>query len=241
MSQSRESSARARVAMQPPRPGRIALALAVALLGFLLATQFKARESLAGRLSTEREVDLTRLLGELQEQSDQLNEERLALQIELTRAAGTQGQEAVLIENAARDLDSLRLLLGLVAATGQGIEIRIDDPESTVGPDLLVDAIQELRDAGAEALEVNGVRVIAQTAFSGDAGRIRIDKTALKRPYLIRAIGARQTLAEAMRIPGGVVDSVESMAGATLGISEKAKLVIASLRGAPRFSYATPG
>lgn len=223
-----------------PRPGQIALALAVALLGFLLATQFRARESLVGRLKTEREADLTQLLADLQKQSDDLIEEVVSLRVQLSNTTSSQSQEKTLVENAARQLRDIRLLLGLAPAKGEGIEIVIGDTQKTIGADLLVDTVQELRDAGAEAIEVNNVRVVAQTSFSGSPGSLRIDRTTkLTPPFIIKAIGARSTLAEAMRIPGGVVDVVQARPGASIGVSEKPKLTILSLHPAPRFSYAT--
>ncbi|HVL88624.1 MAG TPA: DUF881 domain-containing protein [Actinomycetota bacterium] len=224
-----------------PRPGQIALALAVALLGFLLATQFRASEDLQGRLAGEREEDLALLLANLQQRSDALIEETVALRIELARAASSQDQERVLAENAARQLADLRMLLGLVKARGPGIEIVVADPEATVAADTLVDTVQELRDAGAEAIEINGVRVVAETSFSGSPGSIRVNRaTSLRAPYQIRAIGHPQTMAEAMRIPGGVVDAVTARPAATIDITEHESMVIASLHPAPRFSYATP-
>lgn len=225
----------------PPRPGQIALALAVALLGFLLATQFRASEDLQGRLALEREEDLAQLLGNLQQRSDTLIEETIALRIELARAASSEDQERVLVDNAARQLGDLRMLLGLVKARGPGVVLSIDDPEATIGADVLVDAVQELRDAGAEAIQVNGVRVVASTSFSGSPGALRVDRTfALQAPYEIVAIGDPQTMAEAMRIPGGVVQTVEAQAGATIQMDERTPLIISSLHPAPRFSYATP-
>lgn len=224
-----------------PRPGKIALALAVALLGFLLATQFRASEDLQGRLALEREEDLAQLLGNLQQRSDDLIEETIALRIELARAASSEDQERVLVDNATRQLADLRMLLGLVKARGPGLKLSIDDPEGTLGADVLVDAVQELRDAGAEAIEVNGVRVVASTAFSGSPGSLRVDRTfALQAPYDIIAIGDPQTMAEAMRIPGGVVQTVEAQPGATIELTERTALIISSLHPAPRFSYATP-
>lgn len=224
-----------------PRPGAIALALAVALLGFLLATQFRARQTLAGRLEAEREEDLAQLLGDLQAQSDELIEEVVSLRVQLASATTSRDRDRLLLENASRELANLRLLLGVVPATGQGIEVVITDPERSVGPDVLVDAIQELRDAGAEAIDVNGFRVVAQTSFSGTPGALRVDRsTRISAPYRIKAIGGAQTLAEAMRIPGGVVDVVEAQPGAAARITEQARLTIASLRRAPAFSYATP-
>ncbi|HEX9696417.1 MAG TPA: DUF881 domain-containing protein [Actinomycetota bacterium] len=225
----------------PPRPGQIALALAVALLGFLLATQFQASEDLQGRLSSEREEDLAQLLANLQQRSDALIEETVAIRVELARAASSQDQERVLAENAARQLADLRMLLGLVKARGPGIEIVITDPEGTIGADVLVDATQELRDAGAEAIEINGIRVVADTSFSGSPGALRVDRaSALRAPYQIKAIGDPQTMAEAMRIPGGMVDSVTARPAATIDVTERPSLLIGSLHPAPRFSYATP-
>ncbi|MGH2828991.1 MAG: DUF881 domain-containing protein [Actinomycetota bacterium] len=223
------------------RRGGIALALAVTLLGFLLATQFRASQTLAGRLESEREEDLAQLLGDLQTQSDELFDEVVGLRIELDRARTSRDREQVLLDTASRQLASLRVLLGLVPVEGEGIEVTISDPDGTVGADILVDAVQELRDAGAEAIDVGGVRVVASTSFSGDPGAIRADRaTRLSPPYRIKAIGGRQTLAEAMRIPGGVIDAVESQPGAAAMVTESPRLTIASLRPAPSFSYAEP-
>lgn len=224
-----------------PRRGGVALALAVTLLGFLLATQFRATRTLAGRLEAEREEDLAQLLGDLQTQSDELFDEVVGLRVELDRARTSRDRERVLLETASRQLESLRVLLGLVPVVGEGVQITIGDPERTVGPDVLVDAVQELRDAGAEAIEVNGVRIVASTSFSGDPGAINADRTTrLSPPYRILAIGGRQTLAEAMRIPGGVIDTVESQPGASASVTEVTRITIASLRPDPSFSYAEP-
>jgi uncharacterized protein YlxW (UPF0749 family) len=80
------------------------------------------------------------------------------------------------------------------------------DPQGTIGPDVLLDTVQELRDAGAEAIEISSVRIVASTSFTGSPQAIMVNRQAVRAPYEVKAIGPSSTLAQAMRIPGGVVD-----------------------------------
>ena len=222
-----------------PRSGQLALALVVSVIGFLLVTQFRENRTLQSRLSFEREADLTQLLSDLGDRSAELQEEIVDLRVQLASAASASEREKVLIENARQELDGMRILLGLVPVEGEGVEISISDPDAQVGPDLLVDIIQELRDAGAEAIEVNGRRVVASTAFTGAPGALGVDGFAVSAPLRIAAIGARDTLAEALRIAGGVQDAVLARRGASIRIVMRPKLRISSLHPLPKFSYAT--
>jgi uncharacterized protein YlxW (UPF0749 family) len=222
-----------------PRSGRIAVAIVVAVIGFLFVTQFRENRTLQSRLSFEREADLTQLLSDLGTRSAELSSEIADLRVQLAAAATAGEREKVLIENARRELDGMRILLGLVAVEGEGVEISISDQDDQVGPDLLVDIIQELRDAGAEAIEVNGRRVVASTAFTGAPGALFVDGSAVAAPLRVAAIGARDTLAEALRIAGGVQDAVLARRGASIRIATRPKLRISSLHPLPKFSYAT--
>jgi uncharacterized protein YlxW (UPF0749 family) len=69
------------------------------------------------------------------------------------------------------------------------------------------------------------------------------DGTPLRAPYVFRAIGDAHTLADAMDIPGGVVDAVGGRSGATVQISERDTLVVDALRAlsAPRYARAASG
>lgn len=220
-------------------PGQIALAAVVAVVGFLLATQFRESRTLQTRLALEREADLAQLLSDLSARSDRLQDEIVRLRVRLASAASSSERERVLIESARQELDSMRVLLGIVPVTGEGIEVTIADPHAQFGPDLLVDSIQELRDAGAEAIEVNGRRVVASTAFTGSPGALRVDGAGITAPLRILAIGARDTLAEALRIAGGVRDTVLARRGAGIRLLTRPRIRISSLHPLPRFSYAT--
>jgi uncharacterized protein YlxW (UPF0749 family) len=214
--------------------------LTLALLGFLLATQLRSQQGLTQRLQIERESDLGEILTELTDRSDQLSSEILDLQARLAQTSGTQAARDALLKDARQQLQSLRMLLGLIPVKGSGIVMTFDDPRSTIGPDVLLDAVEELRDAGAEAIDVNGVRVVAATSFTGDAGAVVVGKTKVTAPYVVRAIGSASTMAEAMRIPGGVVDSLAAHSGASVRISQSGSVNISSVGVVPQFGYARP-
>lgn len=221
--------------------GQLAIAGTVALLGFLLATQLQVRQGLGQRLAAEREPDLARILSDLSVRSDRLLEEIVDLRLRLASAAGSAQQEKALVDDARGELEGLQVMLGLVAVQGEGIVVTIRDPSGSVGPEALLDAIQELRDAGAEAIEINGVRVVASVAVAGEVGAITLDARGIRAPYRIVAIGARDTLGEAMRIPGGVVDSVRAREAASIDVERLTRVTIASLHRTPTFSYARAG
>lgn len=218
--------------------GQAAIAATVALLGFLLEVQLRSTQGLTERLGLEREADLGRILTELARRNDDLEDTILEMRIRLQQRAGSQAQERALTQDARARLQTLQIMLGIVPVRGRGIEITIADPQRTVGPEVLLDAVQELRDAGAEAIEINGRRVVAQTSFTGGDGAIRMGTTSVRSPYRIRAIGAPGTLAEAMRIPGGVVDTVGTREGASVRVLQRSSVTISSVSRLPSFRHA---
>jgi len=148
------------------------------------------------------------------------------------------GTEAALAE-AHRQAETLAVLAGTAPATGPGVTIDIDDPNGTVPPEVLLAAVQELRNAGAEAIQVNGVRIGVDSYFSGVGGAVVNDGVALAAPYRIVAIGDPPTLTAAMQIPGGVGDTVKR-AGGTLSIQSAVSVIVDALRPVHANTYARP-
>ena len=106
-------------------------------------------------------------------------------------------------------------------------------------PELLLDAVEELRNAGAEAFQVGPVRIGMNSSFSGSAGSIALDGVTLKAPYTVLAIGDPPTLAAAVAIPGGVLDTV-GRAGGTMTTTQSERISIRALRPARTPLYARP-
>ncbi len=104
---------------------------------------------------------------------------------------------------------------------------------------MLLDTLQELRDAGAEAVQVGGVRVVASTSFVDVASGVDVDGTVLQRPYRFKVIGDPATLASALDIPGGVLEVLRQK-GAEGRITTPATVTIDALRSLDRPQYAQP-
>lgn len=124
--------------------------------------------------------------------------------------SGAAGVRAADDETRSR-IETLQILAGTVAAYGPGVRITINDPAQAVTPELLLDALEELRDAGAEVIEFNDtVRVVAASwvGLSAD-GQLSVDGIVIERPIVIEAIGDPATLEAGARFRGGLVSEVE--------------------------------
>jgi len=223
---------------QRPWSAGLLIGLLCALLGFAFAVQLRTVDSDEG-LTSAREEDLARILADLQSRQDRLRSEISEQQALLEQLGSGEDSAAAAIEEARRQAEALAILNGTIAAAGPGVTITIRDPDSTVTSTILLDAVQELRGAGAETMQVNGVRIGMSSALVGDPGEIRIDDVAVEGPYVIVAIGDSQTLATAMQIPGGVEDRVIQVGG-NINVVPADRVTVDALRPLEVPEYAEP-
>ena len=117
--------------------------------------------------------------------------------------------------------------------TGPGIRITITETDGPVDIDSLLDTIQELRGAGAEAMQFNGqVRVVADTSFEDGVGGIYVDGVLLEPPYVLDVIGNPTTLAGGLVFADGPISQLEGD-GAEVDVVELQALDIESVRPRP--------
>ncbi|HWH33402.1 MAG TPA: DUF881 domain-containing protein [Egibacteraceae bacterium] len=219
---------------------RVGVALACGLLGFLLVAQVRATESVEDRLAGEREEDLAQILSDLSAEADRLTLEITDLRLTLLAVQNEAEGEQVALRSLQRRLDDLRILAGVVAAEGEGISFVIEDPAGQVRQDLLVDTIQELRDAGGEAMAVNGVRLIVSSAFSVRRDRLLLDGQPLTPPYRIVAVGPADTMAKALAIPGGAIDTLEARTEVRTTVEQLAQLTVPARPQTAPFVFGEP-
>jgi uncharacterized protein YlxW (UPF0749 family) len=103
----------------------------------------------------------------------------------------------------------------------------------------LLDAIEELRGAGAETMQIDGVRVGVSTAVTGDPGALRLDGKPIGSPYEVLVIGSPQDMETAMNIPGGVVQRISGRGG-SVDITQEQQVVVDALRPLDQPQYASP-
>lgn len=228
---------------QPSNPVFVVLgALLCVLLGVAIVTQVRHNES-ADALETARPADLLVLLDSLRQREAALNTEVTELQRELTTLQQSGSSDQAAIENAQARLAALAIMTGTVAAVGPGVTVTIEDPGHGVPAEALLDVINELRAAGAEAMEIRagaqGVRVGVDTWVVGVPGQLDFDGTTLAPPYSVLAIGDPPTLAAALNIPGGAIDSVGALGG-TMTVQQADRVDVTSLRQPKPRQYAQP-
>ncbi|MEU6777469.1 DUF881 domain-containing protein [Streptomyces sp. NPDC046759] len=223
----------------PPRVTRAQLIVALLLfgLGFGLAVQVASNSNSDSALRGARQEDLVRILDELDSRTQRLEDERQGLEKQRQELQSSSDQAAEARKQTAEKERQLGILAGTVAAQGPGITMTIEDTKGTVKADMLLDAIQELRAAGAEAIEVNGVRVIASTYFTDSGTSVSVDGNKINAPYRFQVIGKPQDLEPALNIPGGVVQTLEKEQ-ATVRVAEPDKIVVDALRQAKQPHYA---
>ncbi len=229
---------RLKAGLWPPRLSRAQLIVAVLLFGLGLGLAIQVRStSDDSTLRGARQEDLVRILDEVDDRTQRLEDEKQRLDDQRTELENSSDQAEEARKQTLEKERQLGILAGTVAAQGPGITLTITDPARAVAPDMLLDAIQELRAAGAEAIQVNGVRVVANTYFSGDAGDVQVDGKKIEAPYEFAVIGKPQDLEPALNIPGGVVQTLEKEQ-ATVLVERSDDIVVDALRPAQRPDYA---
>jgi uncharacterized protein YlxW (UPF0749 family) len=225
------------------RPVFGVLAMLLCLLaGMAVVTQVRRNES-GDALETARPADLVVLLDSLRQREATLNTEVAELRQTLNTLQQSGSSDQAAIEDAQARLAALAIMIGTVGAVGPGVTITVEDPGRGVSAEAMLDVINELRAAGAEAMEVrdaqHAVRIGADSWVGGPPGALEFDGETLVSPYSVSAIGDPPTLAAAMNIPGGAVDSVKRLGGA-MTAQQAERVDVTALRQPKQRQYAQP-
>jgi uncharacterized protein YlxW (UPF0749 family) len=239
----REPSGRDRLVAALRRPGsrgQLVVAVLLAVLGFAAAVQVHAQNQSQG-FEGARQGDLISLINTLSLATDRTESDINRLRN--TRESLQNDAEAsrTALSVARQRANALGILAGTVPAVGPGIRVTVDAKPGTVGTDQLLDGIEELRNAGAEAIEINDtVRVVAQTAITqAPSGDLKVDGQTLSPPYVIDVIGDSHTLATALQFQGGFSDDIREVGG-HVSIDEMDRVEVSATRSADQPRFAKP-
>jgi uncharacterized protein YlxW (UPF0749 family) len=222
-----------------PNRGHIAAAAILGVLGFMTVVQLQTAASNNDYVSASR-PQLIQILDGLNQRSSRLQDEISSLEAERRDLESGATSDRAAADAAAKRAKTLGVLAGTLPASGPGIQLTIYDPDNQVGAALLLNTIEELRDAGAEAIQINSQsRVIASTSFTDADDGIVVDGRTLVSPYVIAVIGDPATLSTAMRIPGGVEDEV-SQTGGSVNVAQVDRIDVKVVRAISTPKYAKP-
>lgn len=199
------------------RPGRgqLTVALILMLTALMIVLTLRSQDAEPSYANLRR-TELIQLLDNLSSETRRLEADIRDLQTTRDElASGAEGVDAARAE-ANRRLNELEIIAGTVPVHGTGVRITIADPENKVSPDLLLDGLEELRDAGAEVIEINDrIRVTTSTWLGLDSeGRVVASDQVITDPVILDVIGDPSTLEAGARFRGGLVSEIE---GARVG------------------------
>jgi uncharacterized protein YlxW (UPF0749 family) len=220
--------------------GRVLVVLVALLVGFVVVSQFRGEHRFTRQLQAESETDLARILSSLDTQADSLRDEIATLRLQSQAVQSSSRQDDAAAKAAQEQLAGLQVLAGTVAVHGPGVVVTVTDPERSLRYDSLIDLVEELRDAGAEALAVNGERVGAASSFAPQGGAITLDGTALVAPYRVTAIGEPATMETGLTIRGGAVETLSGGKGVHVDVQRQSDLLLPALARQPSFRVAHP-
>jgi uncharacterized protein YlxW (UPF0749 family) len=185
------------------RSGRnqLTLALVAAILGLLVVVQLRAQSSDTG-LDALSAPELTDLVANLNTRNDQLRTEVATTQAQLDTLTTAQARGDTSLGQLQSDLSRVEGWSGLLPVSGPGIMVTVAGPLPGSAAD---DLLNELRNAGSEAIEVGGVRVVPGSVVAGDPEKLSIEDTALGDPFEVEAVGNAATLTGSLARAGGIV------------------------------------
>ncbi|WP_431912186.1 DUF881 domain-containing protein [Micromonospora carbonacea] len=220
------------------------IALLLGLLGFTLVVQLRTTSTDPTSAATRQE-DLVRIFSDLDSREKRLRQDIEALEESQRQLrSGEQGRQAALQE-ATRRADELGILAGTLPARGPGLSVRFEAGAKPISAYRVLDAVQELRGAGAEAMQIAGgdgaaVRIIASTYFlDGSGGDLVVDGRRLSGPFTITVIGDPTTMATALKIPGGVAASVAGDGGNVI-VEDREVADVSALHAPVKLEHARP-
>ena len=230
--------------------GELAVMAALVVLGFLLAVQLKSVKintavdaTSASRLETLQEL-YNDLSSEQDDLKDRLSEAQAELEEYRNAAASGEASEALKAE-----MDRLSMAAGLTDVEGPGVMVVMSDStaENTTGDEAdylihdsdLLSVINELRDAGAQAISFNGERILATSEVRCAGSVVMVNGKRFAAPFILYAIGDPTTMYNALTMRNGVVD-VLSQWKINVTVTMSDQLLIERYKGTLQTDYLRP-
>ncbi|HHY93208.1 MAG TPA: DUF881 domain-containing protein [Firmicutes bacterium] len=215
------------------------------ILGVILTAQLRTQASLRNAIPTKRIEEMASLLKQAESERDALRAQVNKLTAQLDEVMN---QEKSVTSGMQEELERARMLAGLSPVEGPGLVVTLNDSTRVAQPgqdpnlflihdEDLLKLVNELKAAGAEAVTVNDQRVVASTEIRCAGPTISVNNTRIAPPYVVQAIGDPDSLETAIRMRGGILETVQFW-GIQVQIEKKEKLTLPAFVGAQAFHFA---
>lgn len=217
--------------------GQLLTGLLCAVLGFAVVVQVQANRS--DGLASLRQDELVRILDDVTRSGEDLAAQLAALRTQRAELVNSSDTERAAREAAEERAIVQGILAGRLPAEGPGVELVIADPTGEVRAATLYNVLEELRNAGAEAVQLADLRLTASSYVVDATDGVVVDGTLLRPPYRWLVIGDPDTIATALGIPGGALAVVRT-AGGTTSVLPRDVVEITAVRDVDTPEHATP-
>ncbi len=235
---------------QDRRTWWITLFLLCAILGAMLALSVRTQQAVT-HVAAVTTSDI------LLKQVDDLQRTVKAQQSQIAKYEAGASSQSAEARALSADLKTMKFVAGLTSVQGPGVEVTLTDskkpfdvaltalPPGAAPPNIIHDidinqTVNELKQAGAEAISVNDQRLIATSAVRCAGPTVFVNNTQSGTPFVIKAIGDPKTLESALNIPGGEADQIKTYDKAMFSAQPMKRLVIPAYSGVTQPKYALP-
>lgn len=231
------------------KKGSLSIGAVCILLGFLVALQFRSVKvhSVDDTTSATRVETLQELLNEERSKNDTLEEQAKQYKDELDRYHEDAASKGSYTGALMDELEEARMLAGLEDAEGPGVEVVMSDStvQNATGREAdyiihdsdILSVVNELRDAGAEAISINGQRLLATSEIRCSGATVSVNNVRTSAPFVIDAIGDADTLYGALTMRNGVVDILKQWK-ISVEVTMSDSMLVPKYSGALSFQYA---
>lgn len=197
------------------------IALVCLVLGMMLVAQFRTTQiSGSAYTSHQRAQEIAQELKNITDERDMLKKEVLNLRLRIDEYENSASKISSLTEAMQKELEKTRMMAGLTAGEGPGVVITLDDSNVPKQPgedpnlylihdEDILRVINELFAAGAEAVSVNDLRIVATSEVRCVGPTIIVNSIRLAPPFTIKAVGDPDVLEASLKMRGGIIEYLE--------------------------------
>ena len=216
------------------RSAQITLTVVCLIFGALLMIQFRTQGKIAKAQLAESATDQAAIISNLYDANVELRREAAKLAIAQEDYQLSLGHSD--LASMAGEVNKLRVFTGQGEVSGPGVELRVGTP---LRPEFVQDLVNELRNAGAEAIGINGLRLGVSSAVTTYQGDVVVNGTRLEPPLVFEAIGSPETLDRALGRKGGMLSYLRNAyPEADITMSKQASLTLPASQGGAEIRWA---
>lgn len=230
--------------------GQVSIAFVLFLLGLMISLQYKTIQYGGSNVNVQRIEELTSQIKKLENDKKGLVSQVNALQDKLTDYENAASKVNAVTNALKEDNEKYKLMAGLEAVHGPGVIVTLNDSTKQIQPgdnannyiihdNDLLQVLNELKAAGAEALSLNEERIIATTEVRCVGPTVDVNNRRFAAPFVIKAIGDPQTLQAALELRGGIVEALRYW-GIEVSIKTSNDITIPAYNGVIQFKYSKP-